>query len=848
MATRYPHRSLLALAIIGSLWPRPSGALDPERSLSQYVRDQFTDRQGLPQNSPRALLVSRRGDIWIGTDEGVARFDGARFTVYDRRSAPALRSNLVYSLSEDASGSLWIGTLDAGVYRLEAGRLGPAAFPRPLPSDQVTALLDDGQGVLWIGTRKGLARVEGGEMRTFDLGTGLPHPEVRSLAQDRRGRLWVGTIRGTAIIEDGAVHAGPPELRDVVVNAVLEDRGGNVWFGTEGRGLAMLPGDGDRLRFLGAAEGVPPDVKALHLDRDGSLWLGGSAGLTRLRQGWRADRLVRREGGDVLRAWAIDEDHEGNLWIGYEGGGLERLRDGDFVTVGQEEGLAHELAMAVVEDARGDLFIGTFGGMSRAPGGDVRHIESVLRTRRPVTSLASDPEGTIWVGLLDGSIVAFRGGRARRVAPPSAGRTVSSLATDSSGAVLAGTFQGLFRLDRHRLVPDGDVGLPAGVRINALAFAPDGALWAGLEYHGAYRRPQGGHFERAPGGPPAGHDVNDFLFDADGTVWIGTLGAGLWRWRAGLGAGLTTARGLFDDTIWRILDDGLGHLWLSCNKGVFRVDRLELSRALDDGAGTVTSSAYGIDDGMRSRECNGGVQPAGWRTADGRLWFPTVRGLSVVDPARLRPPLSAPVVIDRTVVDGLERPPPRELTLAPGAARLAVGYTALAFSAPERVRFRYRLEPLDRGWIDAAGDRTAVYTNLPPGSYRFVVEARVGIGPFGEPAVLPVTQLPRLFERRWFWPSAATAALALLAIALAARARQVRVRELTLHQRVRQALDEVQKLEGLLPICAWCKKVRDDEGYWKAIEVYLHDRGVANFTHGMCPDCLARHYRESEEP
>lgn len=840
-----PGRSLYVTALLW-LAAGPAPALEPSRTLSQVVHRRFTDREGLPANSVRALLASRRGDLWIGTDEGVARFDGLRFTVFDRRSAPALGSNLVYALSEDPSGAIWVGTLDAGLYRLDAGRLSPAPLPAPLPSPQIRTLLDDGKGTLWIGTRKGLARLSGGTLATYGAAEGLPHPDVRGLALDGTGRLWVGTGRGAVVLEGGRLLPGPAALAGVAVTAIVEGAEPDErWFATDGRGVARQAGG--TLSFLGPADGVPLQISFLARDRSGSIWLGGDEGILRLRGG-KVERFDPRDGTDPLRAWAAAEDREGNLWTGSEGGGLELLRDGDFVTLGAAEGLPHDFTTAVLQDRGGDLWIGTYGGLAVAPGGDPARLRTVLRGRRPVISLADDGRGTIWVGFVDGGLARVRDGAVEAVVPPSPGRAVSALAIAPDGGVLAGTFLGLFRLEGKALVPASDGGLPAGIRVNALAWAPDGALWAGLEFQGAFRRPAGGRFERVEGGPPPGRDVNDFLVDADGAVWMGTLGAGLWRWQAGRGAGVTTQAGLFNDVVWRILDDGLGHLWLSSNKGLFRVDRAEVEAVLGGRASALASSAFGTDDGMRSRECNGGFQPAGWRAADGRLWIPTVKGVAFADPSRLKPVLAPPAVIDRAVVDGVERPGPAALALAPGTSRVVIGYSALAFSRPERVHFRYRLAGYDRDWIDAAEERTATYTNLPAGRYQLLVQARVSHGSWGEQAGLSIEQRPRLAERPWFWPLGGALLLAVAGLAFAARVRRLRAREAELQVRVQRALADIRQLEGLLPLCAWCKKVRDDAGYWKGIEVYLRDHGVADVSHGMCPDCVARHFPGAADP
>lgn len=827
---------LLLLLVLALLAPDRPLALDPTRGLGQYVHDRFTDRQGLPQNAVRAVLRSRRGELWIGTDEGVARFDGARFITYDRRSSPALGSNLVYHLAEDASGAVWIGTFDAGLYRLEAGVVAPARLSTPLPGQQITALLDDGKGTLWIGTRDGLARLSGGELTVFGPAEGLPDPQVRSLALLRDGRLLIGTRQGAAFLSDGRLSPGPRELAAERIASVVEDPAlGDLWFATEGRGLARLT-PGGRLAFLGAGQGVPASLTQVFLDRDGGLWLAADEGLLRL-VGDRAERFVAPDGAEGPRVWAIAEDREGNLWVGSEGGGLERFRDGDFVTLGVAEGLPHDFATALLQDRAGDLWIGTLGGLAVAPGGDPRRLRSVLRGKRGVLSLADDQRGTLWVGFIDGGLGRVRGGVLEQVVPPSAARGVSALAVAPDGTLLAGTFLGLFRLEGAALVPVRDSGLPPDARLNALAWAPDGALWAGLEFQGAFRRPPGGRFERVAGGPPAGKDVNDFLFDRDGTVWFGTLGAGLWRWRDGHAQGVTTQAGLHDDVIWRILDDGRGHLWLTCNKGLFRVDRGELQDVLGGRAVALTSLAYGVGDGMRSRECNGAVQPAGWRTSDGRLWVPTVKGVAFVDPERLKQALSPPVVIDGVAIDGLEQPAPASLALSPGTSRVAVRYSALSFSSPERVRFRLRLEGQDPDWVDAADERLATYTNLAPGRYRLIVQARVGAGHWGAPAELLIEQRPTLAQSTWSWVLGAGLLLAAAGLALATRARRLHRREAELRAGVELAMADFRRAQGLLPVCGVCQKVQDHDGAWKGIEAFLRDRGAEAADSVRCPDC-----------
>jgi hypothetical protein len=275
---------------------------------------------------------------------------------------------------------------------------------------------------------------------------------------------------------------------------------------------------------------------------------------------------------------------------------------------------------------------------------------------------------------------------------------------------------------------------------------------------------------------------------------------------------------------------------MSSNRGIWSVSRQQLEARASGQRTNVASVRYGEADGMRDRECNGAIDPAGWITHDGRLWFPTGKGVAIIDPAHLQPTRPPNAVLESLQVDGHPHPRTTPVELAPGSSRLELGYTAPALRSPERLRFRYRLEGFDQGWNDAGAQRVAQYTNLAPGSYTFIVEAGVD-GKWGRAATMAVTLRPQFYQTRWFLALAiATVVLAIVAVPLL-RVRQLRARALELQQRVQEAVGELKVLSGLLPICAWCKKIRDDGGYWSRIEAYLSARTDAQFTHGICPEC-----------
>jgi hypothetical protein len=336
--------------------------------------------------------------------------------------------------------------------------------------------------------------------------------------------------------------------------------------------------------------------------------------------------------------------------------------------------------------------------------------------------------------------------------------------------------------------------------------------------------------------------VQSVFEDQDGTLWFGTYGNGLNRFRDGRFTGITTRDGLCDANVSQILDDGQGAFWMTSNRGIFRVTRAQLEAFADGRAAAVDCRSYGRAEGLRNAECNGGFQPAGLRGRDGRLFLPTVRGLAIVDPARVRTnPVAPPVVIERVLVHRQAASLVPRTVYPPGSGELEFDYAGLSLLVPEKVHFRYRLEGFDRDWLDVGARRQAYYTNIPPGTYTFRVKASNNDGVWSEPgAAFTFTLRPHFYRSRAFQ--------ALLALALAAaglgvhrlRVRRLERRERELQARVEEALGRIKVLSGLLPMCAWCKRIRDDAGYWNRIETYIRERSEADFTHGICPQCMEK--------
>ncbi len=841
----------LCLLAAAAALPPAARALDPSYALGQYSSAHWDEDEGLPQNSVGAMVQTRDGYLWLGTQEGLARFDGVCFTVFDSAVVPELVVNDISALLEAPDGGLWIGTVGGGLVRYAVGRFVRYGEDQGLADATVTGLVAAGAGALWVGTDQGLYRLSGERFTPQAPAGDRPGGEVVSaLLRDRSGRLWCATKAGLAL-RTGAtwrLFTTADGLPHDSVHVLAEDAGG-LWAGTAG-GLARLS-NGAAARFQAPDEDPTLAVRSLLIDKHGALWAGTVEGLLRIHAGAGGALTVEREsfGAPVV---SLLEDREGSLWIGTDGSGLTRLRAGPAITFGAAQGLTDLQTYAVTGGSAGDLWVGTSpGAVFRLRQGRLTEIPSpTARRSQLVRSLLVTRDRALWIGSDDG-LYRWDGARftaygAAQGLPPF---SVRVLREDGEGILWVGTDGGgLARLagGRFEILTERD-GL-AGNQVRAIRIARGGGLWIGT--YGGLSLLRGGRFTNyttAQGLPT--RLVRTLLEDPDGTLWIGTYGGGLARLRGGR---ITTYRrrdGLLSDVIFEILDDRHGRLWFSCNLGVFRVERRQLEEFADGRRAQLASRAFGKADGMGSRECSGG-KSAGWRSADGRLWFPTVAGLVMFDPAREpRNEIPPPVVIEAADVDGRRLAAGEPAVLAAGSRRIELSFTALSFVAPERNRFRYRLEGFDEEWLEAEPNRDAVYTHLPPGAYRFQVVAANSDGVWNdEGASFAFRVAPFSYQTGTFYVLAVLAAVLVPFGAYAWRTRQLRARERELRRRVEEATARLKVLSGLLPICASCKNIRDDGGYWQQIEAYIRDHTDADFSHAICPDCMARLYPDLDLP
>ncbi|MFP2903844.1 two-component regulator propeller domain-containing protein [Pyxidicoccus sp. 3LFB2] len=758
--SRAGWRRLVGLFFLAGLFlARPGMALDPSRRVSQFSQDSWRSDDGLPQNSLLSMAQTRDGYLWLGTWEGLVRFDGARFQVFDKRNTPELRNHTIRALAEDASGTLWVGT-ESGLVAYRDGRFERApGAAAPLEGPKVERLLV-GEGVLWVGSSVGLWQVPlvaGGVTRQYTVESGLPNSYVTALAHGEGGSLWVGTKQGLARVMDGEVEAVPFPIpgakpRPEVV-ALSRDAAGVLWVATS---AGLVSWDGTLARRFTLEDGLPATiVTALYTDTQGNLWVGTRrAGLVRHNAEGFSPQVP---GTGLLEAEVLSmlEDRDGHLWVGTYSG-LFRLRDGPFSTYGLPEGLGKEgTVSAVLEDRRGTMWVGTVGaGLYRLENGIYRHVgaEDGL-PEKVIPAMHEAPDGTLWVGTTNG-LYRHDGTRFTRLSREQGGpqEVVTALLGDSRGGLWVGTQSGLLYLHEGNTTVYGP---KQGATKPIIVMAEDaaGRVWFGSEA-GLLRweadKKGLRHFTQKDGLP--GDLVLALLADEDGTLWVGTE-TGLGRWREDTWARFTVQQGLHDDAVFSLLPDGDGHLWMSSNKGVSRVSRRELDAVArgDPKHPRVAPVHFDQRDGMRSAECNGNTQPSGWRAKDGRLWFANFSGAIVVDPVRVRASRQPPEVrIEEIRVQGQPVPVAGRVELPPGGSRLEIRFTAFTPVDAARLPFRYQLDGHDDGWVNTEV-RMATYTGLRPGTYTFRVQAEARDGSWSPPVSLEVVLEPKLWQRTGVW-------------------------------------------------------------------------------------------------
>ncbi len=722
--------------------------------------------EGLPQNFVRALAQTQDGYLWIGSDAGVSRFDGVRFVSFGL--AEGFQVGPVQAMLGDKSGALWIGSMGKGLGRWQNRQFTAYDTNDGLPSDSVNTLAEDGAGRIWIGTETGLAVFDQRRVHTVALPGALSGKPITSLFSDRQGTLWIG-LRGEGLFtwQDGRIFPVTSSIFDRQLkdlHCLLVDHEGRVWVGAGE--ASVLYREGKQWRRYSFPRRLARNyVSSLAEDGDGTVWAGSSSdGLFQFRHG----KLVAVNAGSGLSDNLVETllaDREGKLWVGTHGG-LNRLRARNLSVISYNEGLGNGPVQSLAEVAPNVIWAAKSGEGVKVWDGRYFRALSVagnISGQLQAGSLLTTDDGSCWMGGVHG-LFQFKDVNKIELEAPSRALTnqdISALGTNAQGELLAGTRQGeIWRqhAGEWEMLRQG----PAAHAVTAIVPQNEFLLWIGTAGDGLFsvdERPGGG-WKKCAGLPSDW--VRVMSVDTDGTLWIGTGGGGLSALRGGRLESFTMREGLPDNTISQILPDGRGNLWLGGDRGIFCVNKQELEQVAAHTLTAVSPRVYGLADGMLSEECISGFSPVGLKTKAGLLWFPTQEGIVVIDPKHQEEPRTPPtVVLEETLVDGVPKPGD-SLRLSPGKHWLEFHYTGVDFDAPERVRFRYRLNGLDSDWREAGPSRAASFPFVPYGDYRFEVVASVGDGAWSKPGPSVAVAVPPFFWQSWWFRLPASFSLLLL--------------------------------------------------------------------------------------
>jgi signal transduction histidine kinase/ligand-binding sensor domain-containing protein/DNA-binding response OmpR family regulator len=775
-------------------------ALDTDKLLSQYRLDVWHVRDGLPQESVRAITETSDGYLWLGTQAGLVRFDGDHFRVFTSQNTPAFQQrDHILALRADRDGGLWIATGGGGLLYGRNGHFRAYSAADGLPAEQIRSILTTRDGTLWIGTeRGGLHRYDGRRFVRVPLGTAESESTVRCLLEDSNGSIWAGTDGGLKLISHGGVQTFTRKdgLLSDPVWALAQSPNGDLWIGTRLGGLSRM--SKGAIESYGRERGLPDTtVLTVLWDKNGSLWLGtDGGGLVRFRDN-RFEALPPASGfmNDIVRC--VFEDREGSLWVGTAGGGLARLSDQPFTVFSKREGMGSNLIWSVAESRSGGVWAGTADGVSRIEGAGraAARVSSEL-DGKPAWPLHEDSRGDLWVCTEANRLHRFPNGNLRSPHRrswnlPTRCRTIAEA---GDGAIWIGTDKGLYSVRNNSLMQFTTADGLASDRVKAVLASADGALWIGTP--NGLSRYRNGRFDtwRKQDGLSS-NDVVSLHVSEDGAVWIGTYGGGLNRFFEGRFTNCTTSRGLPDDFIYSIAEDGQGWFWMTSRTGVIRVRKEDLLAAMSGARLSLPPSQYTPHELLKSTEFNFGAQPAVCRTRDGRLWFPAYGGAVAIDP---KVPSSNPVPLSVYLEAVTADSSPKELgagaRLNPTVRALEFRYTTPSLLRSELLRFRYRLDGFDRNWVDAQDRRTAYYTSLRPGKYSFRAAASDNGNSWTEPSPpFDFEILSPWYETTWFW------LILLVAGGLAAREghrwrfRAINQQQRRLESRVEERTDELQR-------------------------------------------------------
>lgn len=792
-------------------------------AFGQYRFEAWTTDNGLPQNGVRAITQTPDGYLWFTTFDGLVRFDGVRFTTFNTSNTEGIIGNRFTTLYSDKDGTLYAGTGEEGVLTIYRNGIFTSFSSDQVPGNYIDRIAPDNNGEIRFCT----VDSEKDEIEWYFLRDGKFVFSEKSVRRDKErkytgktGTEWTITQTEITELRDGKSTSYPHKVENSLDDiSLFEDSEGGLWIGANK--LIRLK-DGiieDHSANNQALENAFNKNQLFHSfweDSDGSVWCANGdisysgVGLVRYYKG-QISTFGEEAGLSNSHIHVVFRDREGTIWLG-TAKGLNRLSRKVITAYSTKDGLIDSEVYPLLRDRAGDVWVGTSKGLTILRNGEFRSAnpgseptsESLQwqSTIGYVQSFFEDSNGAMWIGT-SGSLAVRQNGKLSFL-DESGDRGIFAILEDKSGRVWVATNLSLEVYENYKLVRKVTVkdGLSTNFMVSIFEDSR-GGLWFG-GFGGLTELRDGKFTSYTKKDGLTGNLVRTIYEDGDGTFWIGTYDGGLSRFKDGHFVNYKMKDGLYNNGVFAIEEDRRGNFWISSNGGIYRVNKKELNDFADGKIDKINSVGYGKQDGMLNNECNGGRQPASMRDKDGKFWFPTQEGIVVIDPEaevyNLYPP---PVVIESAAVERQEVDLRNGLVIEPGQKNIEINYAGISLIKSEQIKFKYRLENHDADWVDAGTRRTAYYSYLPPGNYRFQVIAANSDGLWNETgAMVNLEMKPFFYQTNWFYLLCISIGVLALFLVWQISVYQLRARERRLARLVGEKTRELKMVNEELQLLA----------------------------------------------
>lgn len=699
-----------------------AGALNPQKFLTQHVLDNWTTKQGLPQNSAYSIIQTKDGFIWFGTEEGFVKFDGFRFTVYNPDVVPEMKSSLVVALIEDREGNLWVGTFD-GLLKYSPKQSKLYTVKDGLTSNIIRSLYEDEKGRVWIGTSEGLNVIENGKIKKFTKEKFLNNETIYKIIGDKNGKVYLGTSNSGVVIIDAAendnykvsvINTNKGLLSNYVRSLFLKDE--KLFVGTD-KGLDLIVNN--------KVEQFPFKKNLLNhqimdiIDDEGNLYLATQKGLCRIVNG-KTEFHTLDKNLEINFLLDLFVDKENNLWIGSYNNGLYRMRDGNFTTISLDEGLKEKFIRAVTQNKDGIWAASSNNYLSLIKGNEVKNYFLRKEDNSNIQTIAAQND-SIWIGTRAG-LYLFKNGNLTKIR--SCNFSVTALFVDSKNRLLIGCGNGgFYQLKSGKLISLSNDEKSSKLRIRFITEDKKGNLFLGTIGQGLviFDGNNFQYFDEENGLPS---NIIYFIhLDSRGILWLTASGSGILLFDGNKFSKITKKDGLPTNEVQTILEDENGNFWCGFNNGIFRVSKYELEKFISGKITEVNTELFNTADGLKNSECNGGFQGTVLKDSEGKFWFATIDGISFVHPQKIKASnYFPPVYVSRILCNFEPVKLSSEIKAPAGTNILRFDYIVASYIQPFKLKVKYILEGYENEWHEVRNRRIVYYYNLEPGEYKFRVK------------------------------------------------------------------------------------------------------------------------------